>query len=169
MIIRLALAEDSHGIALVHVSSWQHAYRGIVPEAYLDQLSVADRERRWLEIFERGGSETLVADREGQVVGFISFGKSRHEQAGRHEGEIYAIYVSSSYWSTGVGRSLWEAALARLRELGFVRAMVWVLAANEKAIRFYGRAGFTLCKGSETAVEIGGKNLPEVRYGITIG
>jgi ribosomal protein S18 acetylase RimI-like enzyme len=168
MVIRRALTEDSHGIALVHVSSWQHAYRGIVPQTYLDQLSVADREKRWVEILDRGGSETLVADAEGDVVGFISYGKSRRERAEREEGEIYSIYVSSSHWSTGVGRSLWEAALARLRELGFVRAIVWVLAANEKAIQFYERVGFTLCEGSETTVEIGGKELPEVRYDIAI-
>ena len=168
MIIRRAFAEDSHGIALVHVSSWQHAYRGIVPQSHLDQLSVADREKRWVEIFARGGSETLVADAEGRVVGFVSYGKSRQDCPGREEGEIYAIYVSSSHWSTGVGRSLWEAASARLRELGFVRAIVWVLAANEKAIQFYERVGFALCEGSETTVEIGGKRLPEVRYDIAI-
>jgi ribosomal protein S18 acetylase RimI-like enzyme len=168
MVIRRALPEDSHGIALVHVSSWQHAYRGIVPQPHLDQLSVADREKRWVEIFERRASETLVADTEGHIVGFISYGKSRQEQAEQEEGEIYAIYVSSSHWSRGVGRSLWEAALAHLRGLGFARAIVWVLAANEKAIRFYERAGFTVCKGSEKAVEIGGKKLPEVRYGIAI-
>ena len=56
MIIRPALVEDSRGIALVHVSSWQHAYRGIVPRSYLDQLSVANREKQWVEVFERGSS-----------------------------------------------------------------------------------------------------------------
>ena len=168
MVIRRALTEDSHGIALVHVSSWQHAYRGIAPQVHLDQLSVADRADRWVEILDRGGSETLVADAGGRVVGFISYGKSRQEQAERDEGEIYAIYVSSSHWSRGVGRSLWEGAVARLRDLGFVRVIVCVLAANEKAIRFYERVGFMLCQGSETTVEIGGKNLPEVRYGIAI-
>src|ERR1700741_5148880 len=164
MVIRRALTEDSHGIAVVHISTWQHAYRGIVPQTHLDQLSVADREKQWIEVFARGDSETLVADAEGHIVGFISYGKSRQEPAEREEGEIYAIYVSSSRWSTGVGRSLWEAALARLRELGFVRAIVWVLAANAKAIQFYQRVGFTLCKGSEITVEIGGKTLPELRY-----
>lgn len=168
MVIRRAVAEDSHGIARVHISSWQDAYRGIVPQAHLDQLSVVDREKRWGEVLDRGDSETLVANAEGRIVGFVSYGKSRQEGAERGEGEIYAIYVCSSHWSTGVGRSLWEAALTRLREGGFVRAIVWVLAANEKAIQFYERVGFTLCKGSETTVEIGGKTLPEVRYEIAI-
>ena len=168
MIIRPALVQDSRGIAVVHVSSWQHAYRGMVPQSHLDQLSVADRERRWVEFFERGSSETLVADVAGHIVGFISYGKSREENALRDVGEIYAVYVASSHWSTGVGRSLWEAATARLRELRLAQAIVWVLAANEQAIGFYERVGFALSKGSETPVEIGGMRLPKVRYEITI-
>jgi ribosomal protein S18 acetylase RimI-like enzyme len=168
MVVRRAVAEDSHGIAVVHVSSWQHAYRGIVPQAHLDRLSVADREKRWVEILGQDSSETLVADADGHIVGFVSYGRSRGERAEPDEGEVYAIYVRSSHWSTGVGRSLWDAAFARLRELGFVRAIVWVLAANEKAIQFYERVGFTLCEGSETTVDIGGKRLPEVRYDIAI-
>src|SRR5262245_42825618 len=132
MIVRRALVEDSRAIALVHVSAWQHAYRGIVPQAHLDQLSVANRENRWIEILERGGSETLVADTGGHIVGFISFGNSRSEPAVPDEGEVYAIYVASSHWSTGVGWSLWQAALARLREISFTRVIVWVLAANER-------------------------------------
>jgi L-amino acid N-acyltransferase YncA len=168
MIIRLASAEDSHGIALVHVSSWRDAYGGLVPQSYLDELSVANREQRWVEIFEQGSSETLVADAAGDIVGFICYGKSRDTHALPGVGEIYAIYVASSHWSTGVGRSLWAAALVRLRELNFAKAIVWVLAANEKAIRFYEQVGFALSIGSETTVEIGGKTLPEVRYEVAI-
>ena len=168
MIIRPALVQDSRGIALVHVSSWQHAYRGIVPQAYLDQLSVANRESRWVEFFERGSSETLVADVAGHIVGFISYGNLREEHTLQDVGEIYAIYVASSHWSSGIGRSLWEAALARLRERSFAQAIVWVLAANEQAIRFYERVGFALSRGSETPVELGGMSLPKVRYEIAI-
>jgi GNAT superfamily N-acetyltransferase len=127
-----------------------------------------DRARRWVEIFERGSSETLVADEDGQIVGFISYGKSRQERAARDEGEIYAIYVASSHWSKGIGRLLWISALARLRELQFVRAIVWALAANDRAIRFYERVGFALAADSESTVEIGGERLPESRYEIAI-
>ena len=84
------------------------------------------------------------------------------------EGEVYAIYVASSHWSTGVGWSLWQAALVRLRELSFTRVIVWVLAANERAIRFYEQIGFSQSEGFETSVEIGGEKLPELRYDIAI-
>jgi RimJ/RimL family protein N-acetyltransferase len=168
MIVRRASVEDSHGIALVHVSTWQSAYRGIVQQGYLDQLSVADRERMWADIFRRNTAEALVVDAGDDIIGFISFGNSRSELAVRHLGEIYAFYVSPYHWSSGVGRVLWDAASARLRELNIARVIVWVLAANERAIRFYERMGFSLSAGSEKLVEIGGKKLPELRYEVAI-
>ncbi len=168
MIVRPALIEDAHAVAAVHVSAWQHAYRGTVAQAYLDQLSVEKRAKAWVEIFGRGDSETLVADREGRLVGFISFGKSRSQPAVQGQGEVYAVYVAASHWSTGIGWALWQAALARLNELNFTGVVVWVLAANERAIRFYERIGFSRSEAFETSVEIGGEELPELRYGIAI-
>lgn len=53
-LIRPALAADAHSLAVVHVSAWQKAYRGIVPTAHLEQLSISDREARWAGILERG-------------------------------------------------------------------------------------------------------------------
>jgi ribosomal protein S18 acetylase RimI-like enzyme len=169
MSIRRASVEDSPAIARVHVSTWQRTYRGIVAQGYLDQLSVANREQMWAEVFGRGSWEILVAEIRDDIVGFISFGKSRNDEPAVHDvGEIYAIYVAASHWSTGLGRALWEAALARLHELGFARLSVWVLAANEKAIRFYERMGCSPSAGSETLVEIGGQKLPELRYEVAI-
>ena len=168
MVIRRALIEDLHAVALVHVSAWQHAYRGIVPQAYLDQLSIATRAQKWVEILQQGGSDMLVAVVEGHIVGFMSFGSSRSEPPVRGEAEVYAIYVASTHWSTGVGRSLWSAAQTRLRELNFARVVVWVLQANVRAIRFYERIGFVRSGGFEKSVDIGGANLPELRYDIAI-
>ena len=51
MIIRRASAEDSPGIALAHVSSWQHAYCGIVPQSHLDHLS----DEKAIRFYERVG------------------------------------------------------------------------------------------------------------------
>ncbi|MBR3259041.1 MAG: GNAT family N-acetyltransferase, partial [Eggerthellaceae bacterium] len=51
----------------------------------------------------------------------------------------------------GVGRTLMEAALARLDN---AQVAVWVLAGNSRAIRFYEKCGFTL-DGAEQARVIG--------------
>lgn len=168
MLIRPALIKDSHHLALVHVISWREAYRGIVDQAHLDNLSIEDREARWIQILKRGGSETLLAESSGEVIGFSSYGHSRDSDAGENTGEVYAIYVAPAHWSQGVGASLWHKSLERLVDLGFSTATLWVLAANERAIRFYRRMGFELCRRSEKKVKIGGEELPEVRYEIAL-
>ena len=88
MTIRCAAASDAHDIARVHVSSWQEAYKGIVPSTYLDSLSVAERVTRWAEIFERGGSDTFVADESGAIIGFSTYGATRDDDTRAGVGEV---------------------------------------------------------------------------------
>jgi ribosomal protein S18 acetylase RimI-like enzyme len=77
-------------------------------------------------------------------------------------GEVYALYVTPDWWSTGTGRSLMGAALAGLEAGGYQRAVLWVLAANNRARRFYERAGFTTDGESNILAGLGG--VLEVRY-----
>ena len=168
MIIRSVTAQDLHAIALVHISTWQVAYRGVVPQPYLDQLSVDARQAAWVEIFEKGGSKLSVAEDSGEILGFISYGKSRDNDASENTGEIYAIYVAPPHWSTGIGWELLQHSWQDLNDREYARATVWVLAENTRATRFYERAGFRLCLGSETSIDIGGERLLEVRYEVAI-
>ena len=94
VIIRSATAQDLQAIALVHVSTWQEAYRGVIPQSYLDQLSVEARQAAWSDIFEKGGAKLSVAEDSGEILGFISYGKSRDKDASDNTGEIFAIYVA---------------------------------------------------------------------------
>jgi hypothetical protein len=88
MEIQAATSEDCRAIAEVQVDSWQHAYRGILPEQYLASLSVAEREAMWRRMVERQPSHLLVARAAGQVVGFVAFGASRDEGAPNDRAEI---------------------------------------------------------------------------------
>jgi hypothetical protein len=49
MLIRAAQIEDAKQIAEVHVASWRAAYRGILPDSMLDNLSVEKRTELWQE------------------------------------------------------------------------------------------------------------------------
>ena len=49
MFIRSATPDDAERLASVHVEAWMSAYRGQVPDAYLDALSVQDRVDVWRE------------------------------------------------------------------------------------------------------------------------
>ena len=163
MRVEAATVEDSRAIAELHVASWQSAYTGIVSEGYLAALSVEQREASWKKQLLEGLPQILVAREGSLLVGFIAFGACRDAQAPSSYGEIWALYVSPSHWSAGVGRTLWLAALASLLERGFTVVTLWVLALNERATRFYAAAGFAVEPGSEKLFTLGGQELAEVR------
>ncbi|AZE94519.1 Acetyltransferase, GNAT family [Pseudomonas orientalis] len=165
--IRRALPTDAKAVAQVHVSSWQDAYRDLMPATYLNALdaTLAQREAHWSRSIASGESNTWVAELDQQVVGWISVGASRDDDAaGAYTGEVMALYVLARYWQTGVGLALWRAGMQDLMEQGFERLTLWVLAGNERAIRFYRKAGCVEETGTERTLGRGGVTLVEVRY-----
>lgn len=164
MEIEFATLDDCRGIAEVHVESWQHAYRGIMPAPYLASLSVPEREATWRRMLEAHPANLLLVRSAAQVIGFVSFGDSRDEGAPVDRAEIWAFYVKPSQWSCGAGRLLWLSALERIRARGYNSVSLWVVVGNERAMRFYQRAGFVVEPGSLKQFERGGAQLEEVRY-----
>lgn len=67
------------------------------------------------------------------------------------------------HWGSGVGRELISAGEKRLRELGHVDAILWVLEDNPRARRFYERAGWN-DDGGRRSITFLGLEVPEVRY-----
>ena len=141
--VRDATEDDSPGIGVVHVRSWQVAYRGLVPDRILDGLSVDGAERNWRRLVSERGSWTLVAGSPGEVEGFCAVSMpGRDVDANQHTAEIAAIYVDPERWRRGVGRALLDEALRRLRDEGWEVVTLWVFAANDQARAFYASHGF---------------------------
>jgi GNAT superfamily N-acetyltransferase len=160
--IRLATVADAPAVGFVHVRAWQAAYRGQMPDAYLDALRVEDRAEGWTRSLARAvdASPVLVAERDGTVVGFAVLGPAT-DPAG--SGELYAINVDPDHWGTGAGPALLEAVHATLARLGYADAVLWVLPGNGRARRFYERAGWA-ADGAERTHEVLGVVVDEVRY-----
>lgn len=163
MQIRTATIEDVPAIARIQVSSWQEAYRGVVADEHLRNLSVEARQSMWQASFTKGTPSVLVAHDTGEVVGWIAFDRSRDEGASAEAAEVWAFYVSPTSWRKGVGRELMRQALDALRAKGFTSVSLWVLARNENGRRFYESSGFSLDTPTKT-VDVGGLPLEEVRY-----
>ncbi len=166
--IRPATVADTEGIGLAHVRSWQSAYRGKMPQDYLDGLDPAVRAQTWRRITaetepSRGGVLAAVADG-GGIIGFASFGPSRdHDTEPRRTGEVFAIYVDPDAWGTGTGRQLMAGAAAELARLGYTDAILWVLDTNDRARRFYALAGWAEDGASKTDASRG-FDITKVRY-----
>ena len=168
MDIRPAVESDALGVAKVHVYTWQVAYRGVMPDSYLESLSVSNRESVWRESIVKGSPELWVAESNSKIVGWAAFGPSRDGDADGTVGELEAIYVIPSFWKKGLGRRLWLTARRRMVERGFTSATLWVLRDNPRAIQFYRAAGFNEDKASEKEIVRAGQKLREVRYAASL-
>jgi GNAT superfamily N-acetyltransferase len=163
MIVRPARLEDALRIATIHVEAWRAAYRRIVPDEFLDALSIEQRHMTWQQHLAAGESFTWVAEDADATHGWISAGRSRDVDAGQSTGEIWAVYVDPDHWSEGVGRTLCTAAEQELRRQGFTDATLWVLKGNERALQFYLESGFIHDHCEDRIIGRGGKELSEVR------
>jgi len=167
MLVRRATIADAGSIARIDVLAWQEAYRGVVPDEYLDGLSIAQSESQWIQRLNSGEPEVFVAEDSHGVIGRVHLGATRDKDAPPGTGEIYGVNVLPSRWSKGAGRALCWHGQQRLAELGFSRVTLWVLEANDRAMRLYEHLGFSA--GPKALIEIGGKSLPKIRYEITVG
>ncbi len=167
--IRRAREDDARAIAQVHVQTWREAYREQLPGTFLAALSVDNRERMWHDEIKVLAPERRpwVAEAAGEIIGFVSAGASRSEEAQRGEGEVYAIYVLSDCWARGVGRNLLAHAERDLISHGYSEAILWCFADNPRARAFYEQAGWQLDGGSMIR-PIAGLELEEVRYRIAL-
>jgi len=120
--VRQAAVEDAQRThTRIHVATWRRAYRGLVPDAYLESLDEASSARRWTEGLMAGGGDGrwfdrssvvhVAADDEGAIQGFITVGTLRDAAEGEaHMSEVRALYVDAAAWGKGYGRSLMAAA-----------------------------------------------------------
>ncbi|MFF4470773.1 GNAT family N-acetyltransferase [Streptomyces sp. NPDC001599] len=161
----MALA-DCDQVSGIRVRGWQSAYRGLMPQPYLDAMDpAADAERR-RSLFARPpqGLVNLVAEDEaGEVVGWACHGPYRDGEARTADAELYALYVDTARFGAGIGRALVGESVRRCRAAGHARMLLWVLRDNTRARRFYERAGFRP-DGAEEPFEVEGVAVPEVRY-----
>ena len=166
ILVRRASPDDARAIAEVVVTGWQTAYRGILPDEFLDSLRVDAREVAWREMLGRdaaGGTPAWVAEHAGTVVGFVSSGPPRDKDVPRSAAEIYAIYVLPQSWRQGLGRDLLETAVAHWQGGGTLTMVLWVFEANERARSFYEAMGWQPDGGRQELV-LGGTAAFEVRY-----
>lgn len=164
--IRPATPADAAAITWAHVEGWRTTYRGIVPDEYLDGLSVEQRRTVWERRLAHPdpGHVTFVAeDESGRVFGFADGGHNRDaETAERYAGELLALYLLPETRRQGAGARLFRAVAGALAANGMPGMLVWVLAENPSRA-FYERMGGHFVR--EAPITIGGAALVEVAYG----
>ncbi|MFE4577835.1 GNAT family N-acetyltransferase [Streptomyces chartreusis] len=163
--IRPMTPADCDRVAEIRIGGWRSAYRGLIPQSYLDALDVAQDAERRRGYFAQGDASVLdlVAERDGEIVGWACHGPYRDGEVRTEDVELYAIYVDPGRYGAGIGHALLQESVRRCTAAGHPRMLLWVLKGNDRARRFYERAGFQ-ADGAEEPFEVDGVEVPEVRY-----
>jgi GNAT superfamily N-acetyltransferase len=139
-------------LARVSVRGWQSAYRGVVPDAYLDALDVEERLERWRERPE-DGVRAFVVEQHG-IAGYCSIDPPA---------EVASLYVLPERRRAGIGSALLAAGLDELRARGGEAATLWVFKANHAARAFCARFGL-IADGTEGE----GTGVDEIRLRVEL-
>lgn len=161
--MRRALVADARVVAEIRNRGWRIAYRGHMPDAYLDALSVDETAARWRTRLADEKIYTFICEHDSRAVGFVATSPSRDEDAAGNVGEIVSLHILPEDWRKGHGRKLMDAALAHLTAEGFAEVTLWVLQGNERACRFYEALGFAR-DGATMVEKFDGLELQECRY-----
>jgi GNAT superfamily N-acetyltransferase len=133
--LRPAAVSDLREIATFQTRCWREAYHGLVPQAYLDRVTVEDREIRWRHRLVSGARQIALAEADHAVVGVVSWGESPHARLAPSL-ELMSLYVAAMYRGRGVAAALLRLAIADSP------AHLWVFEANAPARRFYAKHRF---------------------------
>lgn len=128
ILLRPATADDMDAVAAIWFHGWRDGHLGRVPDAL---VAARTPESFWRRAPERV-EDTIVAVVRGEVAGFVMVVGAEVEQ----------VYVASAHRGSGVAALLLQEAEKRVRAAGHPQAWLAVAVGNDRARRFYARAGW---------------------------
>ncbi len=168
--LRDATAADAGVIARLHIASWRAAYRGILPDAYLDGPVEAERSAHWRDALARRQPGDFVLllhaptlfqggpSQVGEPAGFLAARIPGGEGYGAY---IDNLHVRPDLRGGGLGLVLLAVGAARMAAAGAGDAFLWLFDGNAQAGRFYARlGGIAADRGLD---EFAGARIPHTR------
>ncbi|OXM61124.1 GNAT family N-acetyltransferase [Amycolatopsis vastitatis] len=139
---RLAAANDADQIAMLHADSWRRHYRGAYADSFLDGDVAADRRSVWsARLAAPANSETVLAERDGRLVGFVHVVFDDDPVWGSFVDNLHVVHDQRR---TGIGTQLLGRAARAVSERASGNGMyLWVLQQNTAAQQFYRDCGAT--------------------------
>ena len=159
--IRLNRIEDQEGMAKIKVDSWQHTYKNIIDQKYLDSLNYKEQNNKYIDSFDEYKSTVLVAEdtNNHEIIGYACFSTEANEFA---DSELISLYLDPKHTKKGIGTSLFREVTKELKKYNKKTMMLWCLKDNKNAIKFYEKLGGI--KAFDKMAKIGNKVYQEYGY-----
>jgi ribosomal protein S18 acetylase RimI-like enzyme len=159
--IRQAVLDDFKRIANLHASSWLKTYRGILPDSFLDNNLIGEREQYWKTKMSllKSNEFVLIAEDSAHPVGFIAV-LDRPENG--YDAFIDNLHVRADLKGKGIGKILMRETAKRLLASGRASVYLWVLKGNHLAEKFYVARGARVA--DTTTAKFGDMLVEQTRY-----
>ena len=130
-IIRKKEKDDCFQVAHVVTVAWNETYRGIVPDEFLDNLYLNEKERaeNSYNNFLDESNHQYVLEVDNKVIGFVNADKS-DDKSYDNCGEIHALYIVNGYKGYGFGKKLVDVGISELKKMGFDKMIIGCLVGN---------------------------------------
>jgi|SRR5579859_3567510 len=160
-ITRKGTIDDADAIGRLHALSWMTAYRGLLPDAYLDGNLEEERLAHWQKKMRGLSSREFVvlSEDEKGLKGFICVIDEPFHQ---YTALIDNLHVRPDLKGLGLGGLLLDLAIGELRRMNLKGVYLWVIEGNTPAEHFYRSKG-----GREMDTkwfELGGARIREKSY-----
>lgn len=159
--IRSLTKKDIRQQAIIHSSAFRKAYKGIIPDSFLDNFTVEKREDFFRKEFENF-KDTFIIEDNNRVIGFATIGKCRDSDIQLNAGEIWGIYIHPDFWNKSYGTKLLQYTIEILKKRNYKLITLWVLEENYPGREFYEKNGF-VHDGTRKQLKLG-KDMVEFRY-----
>jgi len=146
--VRVAWGDDAPAIAELQLRTWPNLYAGVLPRTAFptgpEHLEAATG--AWRSSLDRPGdarNRVLVALERNRVVGFVITGPASDPDCDPvADAELRELTVDPDERRSGHGSRLLQAAADTMVADRFVRAVTWVIAADDALRAFLADAGW---------------------------
>ena len=137
--IRLATEMDFPTIAKIRIDNWRKTYKGLLPQAFLDDLTYEKETLDWLHFDQSEISSVFVATAENHsILGFVAIQPFNEEAT---IGEIYALHTAEAFRGLGIGKALIYFSAKQFKAHQINEMRLWVVDGNNQAIAIYEHLG----------------------------
>ncbi|KAI8066741.1 acetyltransferase, partial [Gongronella butleri] len=166
--IHFATEDDVPSLGDIAIESLRAAYRGMVPDEYLDEDVYNNRAPYWAKKvpLQSANRATVIAvdALTGEHLGFMN---CEIEDGKDDTVHLENIHVRPHAQGRGIGKFLMQQLCEWSRAKGLKRLTLHVLVENKRAIRFYEGHGWT-CDGPLDGPTIRGQVVKGLSYSFAL-